>query len=76
MEFNDILKLAKTAKECGIELYVLDDGWFKGRTSDTAGLGDYDVDKKKLPHSINGLAKKINKLGMSFGLWFEPEMIN
>lgn len=73
---SKILKLAKTAKECGIELFVLDDGWFKGRTSDTAGLGDYDVDKKKLPHSINGLAKKINKLGMSFGLWFEPEMIN
>ncbi len=71
-----VLKLAKTAKDCGIELYVLDDGWFKGRLSDTAGLGDYEVDKKKLPHSIDGLAKKINKLGMQFGLWFEPEMIN
>ena len=73
---NKILKIAKTAKECGIELFVLDDGWFKGRNGDTGGLGDYEVDKKKLPHSLSGLAKKINKLGLDFGLWFEPEMIN
>lgn len=77
-KFNEskILKLAHTAADCGIELLVLDDGWFKGRVSDTAGLGDYEVDKKKLPHSISGLAKKVNKLGLDFGLWFEPEMIN
>ncbi|MFA6755053.1 MAG: alpha-galactosidase [Bacilli bacterium] len=73
---NKLLKIAKIASNCGIELFVLDDGWFKGRDNDNAGLGDYEVNKKKLPHGLDGLAKRINKLGMKFGLWFEPEMVN
>lgn len=73
---SKLLKIAKTAKDCGIELFVLDDGWFGERNNDTAGLGDYDVNKKKLHHGLAGFAKKLNKLGLKFGLWFEPEMIN
>ena len=71
-----LLKLAKDAKKYGAELFVLDDGWFSTRNDDTQGLGDYDVNKKKLPHDLSGLAKRINKIGMQFGLWFEPESIN
>ena len=77
-KFNEsrVMKIAKHAKPFGAELFVLDDGWFSTRNSDTEGLGDYDVNKKKLPHGLSGLAKKINKLGMKFGLWFEPEAVN
>ena len=77
-EFNEakILSLAKKAKEVGVELFVLDDGWFGARSDDTKGLGDWVVNKKKLPHDLCGLADKINKMGMKFGLWFEPEMVN
>lgn len=71
-----ILKIAQKAKEVGIELFVLDDGWFGERNDDTAGLGDWFVNKDKLPNGIAGLAEAIEKMGMSFGLWIEPEMIN
>ena len=71
-----LLSLAKRAKKAGAELFVLDDGWFQGRNNDKAGLGDYTVDRKKLPHGLEGLCAKINKLGMSFGLWVEPESVN
>ena len=71
-----LLSLAKRAKKAGAELFVLDDGWFQGRNDDKGGLGDYTVDKKKLPHGLEGLCAKINKLGMSFGLWVEPESVN
>lgn len=71
-----LLSLAKEAKGLGAELFVLDDGWFGSRDSDTSGLGDYDVNKKKLPGGLTGLASKINSMGMKFGLWFEPEMVN
>lgn len=71
-----LLRLARQARRLGVELFVLDDGWFKGRDSDTAGLGDYEVDRKKLPGGISGFAKRVRKLGMEFGLWFEPEMVN
>lgn len=73
---SKLLSLAKKAKECGIELFVLDDGWFKDRDSDNAGLGNYEVNKKKLPHGLASFAKKINKIGLDFGLWFEPEMVS
>lgn len=73
---DKILRLARKAKSLGVELLVLDDGWFGERNSDTAGLGDYDVNMKKLPNGLDGLAKKIEKMGMKFGLWFEPESVN
>ncbi len=73
---SKLLMLAKSAADLGCELFVLDDGWFGERSSDTAGLGDYNVNRKKLPAGIAGLAKKINRLGMEFGLWFEPESVN
>lgn len=71
-----ILEIAKTAKNLGIELFVLDDGWFGKRNSDEAGLGDWYPNLEKLPEGISGLSKKVNELGMKFGLWFEPEMVN
>lgn len=77
-DFNEskLLGLAKEAKKLGCELFVLDDGWFGKRDSDKAGLGDYSINKKKLPNGISGLSKKINAMGMEFGLWFEPESVN
>ena len=76
--FNEskLLSLAKKAKKLGCELFVLDDGWFGERNSDKAGLGDYDVNKKKLPNGLSGLQRKLSDLGLSFGLWFEPEGVN
>ncbi|MFV0413779.1 MAG: alpha-galactosidase, partial [Oscillospiraceae bacterium] len=76
--FNEakLLGMAKVAKKLGVELFVLDDGWFGKRNSDTAGLGDYNVNTGKLPGGLKRLAQKINSLGMQFGLWFEPEMVN
>ena len=77
-DFNQsrLLDLARRAKALGCELFVLDDGWFGNRSSDRAGLGDYSVNRKKLPNGIDGLAQRINKLGLEFGLWFEPESVN
>ena len=76
--FNEesLLKIASKAQELGIELFVLDDGWFGKRDTDNCSLGDWVVNRKKLPGGIEGIAKKINDLGMRFGLWFEPEMIS
>jgi alpha-galactosidase len=77
-KFNErkLLHLASQAKKLGVELFVLDDGWFGKRNSDHAGLGDYNVNRKKIPSGIKGLGEKINQMGMQFGLWFEPEMVN
>ncbi|WP_297995640.1 alpha-galactosidase [uncultured Clostridium sp.] len=71
-----LVDIAKTAKEDGIELFVLDDGWFGNRCSDTSGLGDWYANTNRLPNGISGLSKKIEDLGMKFGLWFELEMVN
>lgn len=71
-----ILSLVKEAKRLGCELFCLDDGWFGKRNDDKSSLGDWFVNEKKLPHGIVGLAKKIHKLGLGFGLWFEPEAIS
>lgn len=71
-----LLRLARRASRLGVELFVLDDGWFGIRNSDTAGLGDYSVNRKKLPGGLASFSSKINHLGMKFGLWFEPEMVN
>ena len=69
-------KLAEKAASLGVELFVLDDGWFGERNDDTGGLGDWYVNKKKFPHSLTSLISYVNKLGMDFGLWVEPEMVN
>jgi alpha-galactosidase len=76
--FNEekILRLAKTAAELGMELFVLDDGWFGKRDNDRSSLGDWFVDKRKLPNGLAGLATNINNMGMRFGLWLEPEMVS
>jgi alpha-galactosidase len=71
-----LLALAKKAKECGIELFVLDDGWFGARTHERAGLGDWVANPNRLPEGITGIAEKIEAIGLKFGLWFEPEMVN
>ena len=71
-----LLDLANRAKKLGCELFVLDDGWFGKRNDDKAGLGDYEVNRKKLPGGLKALADRVNDLGMEFGLWFEPEAVN
>ncbi|MCM3699524.1 alpha-galactosidase [Paenibacillus macerans] len=78
MDFNEekILGIARSAAELGMELFVLDDGWFGQRNTDTTSLGDWFPNKEKLPDGITGLARKITELGLKFGLWFEPEMIS
>ena len=73
---DSLLALAFEARDLGIELFVLDDGWFGRRDSDLRGLGDYDCNRKKIPGGIKGLSRKIHELGMSFGIWVEPEAIN
>ncbi|MDO9628943.1 MAG: alpha-galactosidase [Acholeplasmataceae bacterium] len=77
-DFNQfkLLSLARKAKRLGVELFVLDDGWFGNRNDDHQSLGDYHVNRKKLPGGITYLANQIHHMGMKFGLWFEPEMVN
>ena len=70
------LALAKAAKEIGVEMFVIDDGWFKGRVNDNAGLGDWTVDKNKFPNGLKPMIDKINEMGLDFGIWIEPEMVN
>ncbi len=69
-------RLAELAADMGIELFVVDDGWFQGRRSDNAGLGDWWPDPAKFPDGLQPLIRKVNDLGMDFGLWIEPEMVN
>ena len=69
-------ELADAAAAIGIERFVLDDGWFRGRDDDTSSLGDWQVDACKYPHGLGPLAAHVTGLGMEFGLWVEPEMIN
>ena len=78
MDFNKnkLVKLAKQGLSLGMELFVLDDGWFGRRSDDTKGLGDYDCNTKKIPGGIRSLSKEIHDLGMLFGIWVEPECIN
>ncbi len=75
-DHGKLLALAKQAKKLGCELFVLDDGWFGKRNSDTCSLGDYTVNKKKLPQGLKGLGQAIVNMGMEFGLWVEPESVN
>lgn len=71
-----LLAMATEAKALGVDLFVLDDGWFKGRNSDQSSLGDWYVDQEKLPHGLGALSDKITELGLMFGLWIEPEMVS
>lgn len=77
-DFNaeKIMDIAKVGQDLGIELFVLDDGWFGKRDDDTTSLGDWFVDRNKLPKGLDHLAESVNNIGMQFGLWFEPEMIS
>lgn len=68
--------LAAKAAALGVELFVIDDGWFGARSNDRAGLGDWVVNKKKFPNDLQPLIAEVNRLGMDFGLWVEPEMVN
>ena len=68
--------LAELAAEMGVELFVMDDGWFHGRNDDHAGLGDWWPDETKFPNGLKPLIERVNALGMDFGLWVEPEMVN
>ena len=69
-------KLAAQAAALGVELFVMDDGWFGARTSDLAGLGDWTPNRERFPEGLGPLADEVHRLGMSFGLWVEPEMVN
>ncbi|MDD6763471.1 MAG: alpha-galactosidase [Clostridiales bacterium] len=73
---DKIFNIAKKASEAGIEMMVLDDGWFGHRDDDRSSLGDWFTDTRKLPNGIEGIAKRVTDIGMKFGLWFEPEMIS
>ncbi len=77
-DFNEekIVEIARQGKELGVELFVLDDGWFGKRNSDKGSLGDWLVDVNKLPKGLSHLVNQITKIDMQFGLWFEPEMVS
>lgn len=77
-DFNEvkIKEIAKEASKLGMELFVLDDGWFGNRNDDKSSLGDWFVNEEKLKGGLSKLAKDINSMGLEFGLWFEPEMIS
>lgn len=68
--------LTEKAAELGAELFVFDDGWFKGRNSTASGLGDWEPDPIKFPNGLNKIIKAVNDKGMKFGLWLEPEMVS
>jgi alpha-galactosidase len=70
------IKLAQMAASIGVERFVMDDGWFGARANDHAGLGDWVVNRQKFPRGLAPLIAKVHELGMEFGLWVEPEMVN
>ncbi|HEY2399694.1 MAG TPA: alpha-galactosidase, partial [Steroidobacteraceae bacterium] len=70
------VKLAEMAARIGVERFVMDDGWFGARNNDHAGLGDWVVNPRKFPHGLQPLIERVHALGMDFGLWVEPEMVN
>ena len=71
-----LIELADSAAELGVERFVLDDGWFRGRRDDHAGLGDWYVDEALWPSGLTPLIDAVTSRGMEFGLWVEPEMVN
>lgn len=75
-DLDTLLRLADRAAAVGVERYVVDDGWFLHRRDDTAGLGDWEVDPEVWPQGLHPLTEHVRELGMEFGLWIEPEMVN
>ncbi|MEV6900977.1 alpha-galactosidase [Amycolatopsis sp. NPDC051372] len=75
-DLDRLLELTELAAKVGVERLVLDDGWFRGRRDDTAGLGDWTVDRAVWPQGLTPLVERVHALGMEFGLWVEPEMVN
>ncbi|OUP75861.1 alpha-galactosidase [Anaeromassilibacillus sp. An172] len=77
-DFNEeiLYNIAKQASELGVDMFVLDDGWFGQRNGETAGLGDWFVNEEKLSGSLKKFVDKVKAMGMKFGLWFEPEMVS
>jgi alpha-galactosidase len=75
-DLDRLTRLAETAAQAGVERFVLDDGWFRHRRTDNAGLGDWYVDEDVWPDGLNPLIERVRGLGMQFGLWVEPEMVN
>lgn len=73
---SKLLSMAKDARDLGAQIFVVDDGWFIGRDSDNAALGDWTVDNKKFPHGLRSFGEKLKSLGLEFGIWVEPEMIS
>jgi alpha-galactosidase len=71
-----LVEMAGASRDLGVELFVLDDGWFGERDDDTSSLGDWVVDRRKLPGGLAPLARRVRELGLDFGLWIEPEMVN
>ncbi|MCR5213347.1 MAG: alpha-galactosidase [Eubacterium sp.] len=75
-DMDKLLEIARQAKACGIEMLVMDDGWFGHRDSDNSSLGDWKPYFKKLPLGVKGLVEKVNEIGLDMGIWFEPEMVS
>ena len=77
-DFNmeKLLEIARQAKDCGVEMLVVDDGWFGKRNDDNSGLGDWTVNEEKLPGGLSALSVKLKEIGMKLGVWFEPEMVS
>ncbi len=73
---DTLVEMAAAARDLGVELFVLDDGWFGERDDDTSSLGDWFVDQRKLPGGLQAVAQRVVDLGLQFGLWIEPEMVN
>lgn len=73
---DKLVNIAQEASDIGIELFVMDDGWFGKRNDDNSGLGDWWVNEAKLPGGLENLVTRINDMGMAFGIWIEPEMVN
>ena len=78
MDFDDVklVEIAKAAKNMGVDMLVMDDGWFGKRDDDNSGLGDWVVNEEKIKGGLHKLVEQINNLGMKFGIWFEPEMVS
>lgn len=78
MDFDDVklVNIAKAARNMGVDLLVMDDGWFGKRDDDNSGLGDWYVNENKIKCGLHKLVEQINALGMKFGIWFEPEMVS